>query len=256
MRKATNQANKLSQSERHPRSLFSLFVRRPLISVHLTSTKTSTSTLAPNGSAMLPTAARACRPASPNTCSMSSLAPFATCGCCVKPASLHTNTPNRTTRTTRSSGAGPLAACPAPGSLGPCWLGPCSLSASAIIASAFSAHCRAAAFALSSDTALGTAPIELTLPSINGSCPETYTRLPVLHHGTYAATAFGGVGSTRPRAANRDEWCVMSPSVAGHAQKPLPPKALGLLTTLSDISFSNSGPPPVLRCRQWGLNNS
>jgi uncharacterized membrane protein len=48
----------------------------------------STSTAAPSGSALTPTAARAWRPASPNTIPSRSLAPLATLACSVKSSSL------------------------------------------------------------------------------------------------------------------------------------------------------------------------
>jgi len=57
----------------------------------------STSTLASSGNVFTPTAARTCLPGSPNISTSNSLAPLATCGCCVKFASLLTNTPTRTT---------------------------------------------------------------------------------------------------------------------------------------------------------------
>jgi hypothetical protein len=69
--------------------------------VHSASSATSSiSTGAPAGSELTPTAARACRPASPNTATSRSEAPFTTFGCAVKSSVQLTKPPTRTMRFT------------------------------------------------------------------------------------------------------------------------------------------------------------
>ena len=60
----------------------------------------STSTLAPSGSAAIPTALRACLPASPKTSISSSLAPFTTWACWMKSGALATKPVTFTMRVT------------------------------------------------------------------------------------------------------------------------------------------------------------
>src|SRR4051812_39008580 len=74
-----------------------------LLFVHFTSNTNSTSTDAPSGSVFTPTAALTCLPASPKSWIRKSLAPLATCGCCVKSESEFTNAPTRTTPTIAST---------------------------------------------------------------------------------------------------------------------------------------------------------
>ena len=67
-----------------------------------TATMASISTAAPRGSTATPTALRACLPLGPNTASISSDAPLATCGWSVKAGVELTKTPSFTMRSTRA----------------------------------------------------------------------------------------------------------------------------------------------------------
>src|SRR4029079_12435968 len=62
------------------------------------SAQRANSTDAPSGSSATPTAARACRPTSPNTSNNNSEAPFNTVGCLVNPGDDATNPSRRTIR--------------------------------------------------------------------------------------------------------------------------------------------------------------
>ena len=70
--------------------------------LHVISNIASTSTATLRGSEPAPTAARACLPVSPNTCTIKSEAPLTTSGCCVKPGIALTKPVSLTQRLTRS----------------------------------------------------------------------------------------------------------------------------------------------------------
>src|SRR6266567_1093423 len=79
---------------------------------HATSKTASISTATLRGSEEVPTAALACRPASPNTSTKRSEAPLTTSGCCVNPGAALTKPVTLTTRLTRSrSPSSAMAAC-------------------------------------------------------------------------------------------------------------------------------------------------
>src|ERR1043165_8461138 len=65
-----------------------------LVARHSSSNTASTSTATLRGSDPAPTAARECRPSSPNTSTIRSEAPSATSGCWAKPGTALTNTPS------------------------------------------------------------------------------------------------------------------------------------------------------------------
>ena len=89
-------------------------------------------------------------PASPNAAASSSLAPFITAGCPVKPGALATKPTTLTTRVTRSRS-------------------PMSARTAAI---AFSAHCAAIAAACSGLTSAPTLPVPMRDPATRGSWPD------------------------------------------------------------------------------------
>ncbi len=110
----------------------------------------------------MPTALRACLPASPNTSSSSSLAPFTTCGWPVKSGALATKPVILTTWVTADS--------------------PPVTDATA--ARAFSAAVRASAAASAGLTCAPTFPVSSSLPATMGNWPAVYTCRPVRTAGT------------------------------------------------------------------------
>lgn len=115
------------------------------------------------GQQATPTALRAWRPASPNTLTIRSDAPFAMALWRLKSGAAATNTPRRTMRAT------------------PCRRSPV---AAASCASTPSAAWRAACTPSSSLTLSPRRPRWTGLPSTRGTCPEMYRRLPSRTNGT------------------------------------------------------------------------
>src|SRR5262249_46072905 len=118
---------------------------------YATSAISSTSTGESSGSTAIPTALRACLPASPSTSIRNSLAPLATCGWPVNDGALATK---QVTLTIRVMASRPPAA-------------------PAAAASPFSAQIRASEAASAAVTDSPTLPVAWSLPSTMGSWPDT-----------------------------------------------------------------------------------
>src|ERR1700722_15835782 len=139
--------------------------RKPVAAVHRqrTSNTASTSTATLPGSAAMPTAERACLPASPNTSPISSEHPFTTCGWSVKSGVELTKPTSLTQRTTRSRSS-PSAAFTCVNRLRP--------------------HSRAACLPSSSEISRPSLPMKRFSPCQWQSWPETNSKPPVRTVGT------------------------------------------------------------------------